>query len=66
MAFKGSDSIPGPSAMFKDPDGPDNKRDGVVSAESNKQDVALTITKPTRPSEGGPNGWLYPDKPGIE
>ena len=66
MAFKGTDVIPGPSAMFKDPDGSDNKVDGVVASGTNRQEVALNIPSPVRPSEGGPNGWLYPDKPGIE
>ena len=66
MAFRGSDAIPGPTASFKDPDGPDNKLDGVVSRESNKTDVALDFPTPVRPNENDASGWLYPSKPGIE
>jgi hypothetical protein len=66
MTFRGSDAIPGPTVSFKDPDGPDNKHDGVVPGGTNQTDVPFAAPKPVRPNENPATGWLYPDKPGIE
>jgi hypothetical protein len=71
MTFRGSDAIPGPTVSFKDPDGPDNKKDGVADGgpgldSYDAQEVALNLPKPVRPNKNTATGWLYPDKPGIE
>lgn len=63
--FRGTDMIPGPTVSFKDPDGPDNKHDGVVPGGTNKSDVATSFAAPPRPCENdGFGGWIL--KPGME
>ena len=66
MAYQGTDLIPGPTASFKDPDGPDNMVQGVSAGGTNRAEVALNITTPVRPNENVESGWLFPAKPGIE